>query len=123
MVFIATPDSLHNSTILPSLTPTSPRKAGIPEPSTTRPFLISKSYAIGSLRGAGRPDGDRLGDDFNTPSPPSCPLSPHGSRPSHARSGGEPLSRRSAARSEASGRAASGTGRSAEYRSTTPPAR
>jgi hypothetical protein len=28
------------------LTPTSPRKDGIPEPSTIRPFLISRSYAI-----------------------------------------------------------------------------
>src|ERR1700726_3659017 len=26
--------------------PTSPRNAGIPEPSTIRPFLISRSYAI-----------------------------------------------------------------------------
>ena len=34
------------SVILPSLIPTSPRKAGIPDPSTMRPFLISRSYAI-----------------------------------------------------------------------------
>jgi hypothetical protein len=46
IVFVAGPDSLPISAILPSLTPTSPRKAGMPEPSTTRPFLISRSYAI-----------------------------------------------------------------------------
>src|SRR5215467_12527112 len=40
------PLNLPSSTILPSLTPTSPRKDGIPEPSTMRPFLISRSYAI-----------------------------------------------------------------------------
>ncbi len=49
MVFEAGPDNLPISAILPSLTPTSPRKAGIPEPSTTRPFLINRSYAIGFL--------------------------------------------------------------------------
>src|SRR5438309_8602791 len=53
MVFSAGPDNLPISTILPSLTPTSPRKAGMPEPSTTRPFLISKSYAIGFLLALG----------------------------------------------------------------------
>ena len=31
------------------LMPTSPRNAGIPEPSTISPFLISRSYAIGIL--------------------------------------------------------------------------
>ena len=36
-------DSLPISTILPSLTATSPRYAGPPEPSTMRPFLISRS--------------------------------------------------------------------------------
>ena len=39
-------DNLPISAILPSLTPTSPRKDGIPEPSTIRPFLISRSYAM-----------------------------------------------------------------------------
>src|ERR1041385_5113352 len=47
MVFEAGPDNLPISTIFPSLTPTSPRNDGIPEPSTIRPFLISRSYAIG----------------------------------------------------------------------------
>src|SRR5438034_11756269 len=47
MVFAAGPDNLPISTIFPSLTATSPRNAGIPEPSTIRPFLISRSYAIG----------------------------------------------------------------------------
>src|SRR5712691_693070 len=89
MVFVAAPDSLPNSTILPSLTPTSPRKAGNPEPSTMRPFLISRSYAIGSLLGAGHPNGDRLGCNCNTPTGPACPLSPHGSATSHARNGGK----------------------------------
>src|SRR5437660_896649 len=42
----AAPDNLPVSAILPSLTATSPRNAGIPEPSTMRPFLISRSYAI-----------------------------------------------------------------------------
>ena len=41
------PESLPISTILPFLMPTSPRNAGIPEPSTISPFLISRSYAIG----------------------------------------------------------------------------
>src|SRR6266436_6578459 len=49
IVRVAGPDNLPISAILPSLTPTSPRKAGIPEPSTTRPFLINRSYAIGFL--------------------------------------------------------------------------
>src|SRR6266567_8541550 len=56
MVFAATPGSLPNSTILPSLTPTSPRKAGSPEPSTMRPFLISRSYAIGFPPRCGSPE-------------------------------------------------------------------
>src|SRR6201987_6216229 len=43
------PLNLRISTVLPVVTATSPRKAGIPEPSTTRPFLISRSYAIGIL--------------------------------------------------------------------------
>src|ERR1051326_5394581 len=43
----AAPESLPISTILPSLTPTSPWNDGIPEPSTINPFLISRSYAIG----------------------------------------------------------------------------
>src|SRR5262245_15051114 len=42
----AAPDSLPISTILPSLTATSPWNDAIPEPSTTRPFLIKTSYAI-----------------------------------------------------------------------------
>src|SRR6266536_2783353 len=46
-VWPAAPESLPSSAILPSLTPTSPLNAGIPEPSTIRPFLISRSYAIG----------------------------------------------------------------------------
>src|ERR1700751_1987530 len=49
LVRSAVPLNLPISTILPSWTPTSPRKAGIPEPSTTRPFLISRSHAIGIL--------------------------------------------------------------------------
>src|ERR1700730_2083897 len=53
IVFVAVPDSLPISAILPSLTPTSPRNAGIPEPSTTRPFLINRSYAIGFLLALG----------------------------------------------------------------------
>src|SRR5437763_10863338 len=52
IVWLTGPLNLPISTILPFLTPTSPRKAGIPEPSTTRPFLISRSYAIGILLGA-----------------------------------------------------------------------
>src|SRR5438874_7658504 len=51
IVLLAGPDNLPISTILPSLTPTSPRNDGMPEPSTTRPFLISRSYAIGFLLG------------------------------------------------------------------------
>src|SRR6266581_645889 len=47
-VWPAAPESLPSSAILPSLTPTSPLNAGIPEPSTIRPFLISRSYAIGA---------------------------------------------------------------------------
>src|SRR5690242_17877364 len=46
MVRLAGPLSFPISAILPFLTPTSPRNAGIPEPSTIRPFLISRSYAI-----------------------------------------------------------------------------
>src|SRR5438477_12427244 len=46
MVRLAGPLSLPISAILPFLMPTSPRNAGIPEPSTIRPFLISRSYAI-----------------------------------------------------------------------------
>src|SRR6266481_10103856 len=46
IVRVAGPLNLPISAILPSLTPTSPRNAGIPEPSTMRPFLISRSYAI-----------------------------------------------------------------------------
>src|SRR5260370_21496572 len=42
----AAPDNLPISTILPSLTATSPWNDAIPEPSTTRPFLIKTSYAI-----------------------------------------------------------------------------
>src|SRR6185312_6357098 len=45
-VRVAGPLSLPISAILPLRTPTSPRNAGMPEPSTTRPFLISRSYAI-----------------------------------------------------------------------------
>src|SRR5437016_14614257 len=52
IVLLAGPLNLPISAILPFLTPTSPRKAGIPEPSTTRPFLISRSYAIAILLGA-----------------------------------------------------------------------
>src|SRR5712671_6147300 len=47
-VWPAAPESLPSSAILPSLTPTSPLNAGIPEPSTIRPFLISRSYAMGA---------------------------------------------------------------------------
>src|SRR5215467_15605316 len=38
--------SLPIATIFPLVTATSPRKAGMPEPSMTRPFLIRRSYAI-----------------------------------------------------------------------------
>src|SRR3981189_2704300 len=86
MVFEAGPDSLPISAILPSLTPTSPRKAGIPEPSTTRPFLISRSYAIGFLlqgraAAAGPPP-------VGVAVPRRRALSPHGWGPSHAIAGG-----------------------------------
>src|SRR5437762_4356941 len=68
IVLLAGPDNLPISTILPSLTPTSPRNAGMPEPSTTRPFLISKSYAIGFLLALGsaaaRPDRQHLTTQF-----------------------------------------------------------
>ena len=49
------PLNLPISTILPFLMPTSPRNAGMPEPSTTSPFLISRSYAIGFFLSAERP--------------------------------------------------------------------
>src|SRR3954469_20087909 len=42
----AAPFILPISTILPSFTPTSPRNAGIPEPSTMRPLRINRSYVI-----------------------------------------------------------------------------
>src|SRR4029079_15574590 len=42
----AGPLSLPSSAILPFFTATSPWNAGMPEPSTTRPFLISRSCAI-----------------------------------------------------------------------------
>src|SRR5439155_24630296 len=42
----AAPFDLPTPTILPSCTATSAANAGSPEPSTTRPFLISRSYAI-----------------------------------------------------------------------------
>src|SRR5580704_17723089 len=51
----AVPLNLPISTILPSLTPTSPRYAGIPEPSTTRPLRINRSYAIGLSPLSGSP--------------------------------------------------------------------
>src|SRR2546428_4024941 len=38
--------SLPIATILPLVTATSPRKASMPEPSMTRPFLMRRSYAI-----------------------------------------------------------------------------
>src|ERR1700730_15166277 len=47
IVRVAAPLSLPISTILPFLMPTSPRNAGIPEPSTISPFVNSRSYAIG----------------------------------------------------------------------------
>src|SRR5215469_7791543 len=46
IVRAAGPLNLPISTILPSLIPTSPRNAGIPEPSTMRPLRINRSYAI-----------------------------------------------------------------------------
>src|SRR6478736_2393361 len=46
IVRVAGPLSLPISAILPSLTPTSPRNPGIPEPSTMRPLRINRSYAI-----------------------------------------------------------------------------
>src|SRR5262245_60797159 len=45
----AEPLSRPSSTIFPRATPTSPWKAGRPEPSMTRPFLIKRSYVMGSL--------------------------------------------------------------------------
>src|SRR6516165_1111667 len=42
----AAPAYLPTPTILPSWTATSAAKAGSPEPSTTRPFLMSRSNAI-----------------------------------------------------------------------------
>src|SRR2546426_10648849 len=42
----AGPSRRPSSTILPSATATSPWKAGRPEPSMMRPFLISRSYAM-----------------------------------------------------------------------------
>src|SRR6266446_6539070 len=42
----AAPAYLPTPTILPFCTATSAANAGSPEPSTTRPFLISRSYAI-----------------------------------------------------------------------------
>src|SRR5262245_24037978 len=46
LVRAAASRSLPSATILPWWTATSPRKAGIPEPSMIRPFLIRRSYAI-----------------------------------------------------------------------------
>ena len=57
IVRVAGPLSLPISTILPSLTPTSPRNAGIPDPSTMRPFLINRSYAIATPFLDQLPDG------------------------------------------------------------------
>src|ERR1700730_337570 len=85
IVFVAVPDSLPISAILPSLTPTSPRNAGIPEPSTTTPFLISKSYAIGFLLKAGPRRRDRFGSTLPRNFPAKAALSQHGSGPSHAK--------------------------------------
>src|SRR5262245_9443303 len=42
----AAPAYLPTPTILPFCTATSAANAGSPEPSTTRPFVISRSYAI-----------------------------------------------------------------------------
>src|SRR5262252_1888649 len=42
----AAPAYLPTPTILPSWTATSAANAGSPEPSTTRPFLMSRSYAM-----------------------------------------------------------------------------
>src|SRR5262252_1696298 len=42
----AAPAYLPTPTIFPPCTATSAANAGSPEPSTTRPFLISRSYAI-----------------------------------------------------------------------------
>src|SRR5262245_29816882 len=46
MVRAAEARSFPVATILPWLTATSPRNAGSPEPSITRPFLISRSNAM-----------------------------------------------------------------------------
>src|SRR5689334_15009390 len=48
-VRVAAPLNLPMSAILPSFTPTSPRKAGIPDPSTMRPLRINRSYVIGII--------------------------------------------------------------------------
>src|ERR1700733_5983730 len=48
-VRVADPLNLPISAILPSFTATSPRNADMPEPSTTRPLRINKSYVIGFL--------------------------------------------------------------------------
>src|SRR5437879_134976 len=45
----AGPSSRPSSTIRPRATPTSPLKAGRPEPSMIRPFLISRSYVMSAL--------------------------------------------------------------------------
>src|SRR5215469_13197249 len=48
IVRLAGPLNLPISAIFPFLTETSPRNAGIPEPSTMRPSRIRRSYAIAS---------------------------------------------------------------------------
>src|SRR4051795_9518423 len=113
IVLLAGPDNLPISTILPSLTPTSPRKAGMPEPSTTRPFLISKSYAIGFLLALGsaaaRPDRQHLTTQFRRQSrafPAWIEAEPCGNSPSPA-----PRDRMTdAARRPGQGRGAAGNG-------------
>src|SRR4029450_7868139 len=46
MAVSAAPSTLPRATTLPSLTPTSPAKPGLPEPSTIVPPVILRSYVI-----------------------------------------------------------------------------
>src|SRR5271156_1609917 len=71
----AAPAYLPTPTILPSCTATSAANAGSPEPSTTRPFLINRSYAMFFLLVA--PLGPSLG-------PSRQPLSHRGFVTHHA---------------------------------------
>src|SRR5207244_10918065 len=80
-----------------SSTPPSPRNPAIPEPSTTRPFLIKRSYAITLLLRPDTWDSGRLFPDCSTRGRGRRPLSLHGSARSYAKrampkAGGAPCS-------------------------------